>query len=109
MSKPKPIVAKFKFSGGRHGDEITHVSFYFDAKGFHNFVVIDKASGASIRVDNRAGQYKARVTDATRLIEQTSNAASPVYRGRQRASRAAKPGGVGKAISKAFRVFRGEP
>jgi hypothetical protein len=86
MSKPKPQQAAFVFT--QNNEEIL-VIFRFRG-GLHSFVQVMRGE-TSIRVENIRGEYKPRVTDALRLIEQTANGASPVYRGRQRASRAAKP------------------
>lgn len=104
MSKPKISIAVFNFIVD---GEPVFVKFIFK-QGKHCRAEVWRGKKA-IRVDNLLGAYKARVTDAMRLIDHTSNGASPVYRGRQRASRAAKPGTVGNAIGKALRVFRGEP
>lgn len=105
MSKPKPRDAVFTFG---HDGKAVIVTFLFDKAGRHLSIMVNRA-GNAIRIDNRLGAYKARVTDAARLIEQTANGASPVYRGRRRASRAAKPDGVDNALKRAFKVFGLDP
>lgn len=102
MSKPKPKDAQFNFD---HDGEPVLVNFVFK-NGRHAYVMIYRVE-KSIRVENARGEYKPRITDALRLIEQTANGASPLYRGRQRASRAAKP----KAdpwIKAGLKLVRGE-
>lgn len=103
MSKPKPTRAIFNFE--RDGAPIT-VVFVF-TRGKHHYVQVCQGE-KSIRVENVRGEYKPRVTDAMRLIEQTANGASPVYRGRQRASRAAKPAKADPWIKGGFKLVRGD-
>lgn len=86
MSRPKPSRAAFTFY---QDGEAINVVFHFNAKGLHSFIQIIHCE-KSTRIENARGEYKPRVTDCLRLIEQTANGKSTVYRGRQRASRAAK-------------------
>lgn len=104
MSKPKPRAADFSFD---HDGKTVVVTFLFDDAGRHLSIMVNRA-GKAIRIDNRLGEYKARVTDAMRLIEQAANGASPVYRGRQRASRAAVRQAVNSS-RRGLRVLRTDP
>lgn len=104
MSKPKPRDAVFTFG---HDGKTVIVTFLFDDAGRHLSIMVNRA-GNAMRIDNRRGEYKPRVTDAMRLIEQTANGASPVYRGRQRASRAAKPAKSDPWIKAGLKLVRGD-
>ena len=101
MSKPKPEHAEFCFD---HDGTPILVVFVFSS-GRHSCIHIHRGD-KSIRVENARGEYKPRVTDCLRLIEQTANGASPLYRGRQRASRAAKP--AKPSCTAGLKIMRGD-
>lgn len=104
MSKPKPHFAQFSLD---HDGTTVIVTFIFD-RGKHSLVRVNRA-GVAVTIDNRRGEYKPRVTDAMRLVEQAANGASPIYRGRQRASRAATTPRPGKVpAARPFGIFRGQ-